>query len=324
MLRKKFELMALLVTGLVILASCGARSQNDKSNSQKTSTTIVKKNSKSSASSSSDKKKEMTPWNATKDQQLTSFINQWAPTMGQKYTKYDGKNPLETSTGVSYPDALSKETMNGATISIGWSHDGTGSYDYNVVAIYNYDQTEPPLPGRITYLFAFHNGQPIALVDTSRDGDPSVVETQNTSVKTNFAKIANVKSTSSVSSNSVAANSSAISFSDPRVIGVVLHQIVQPDDDLTKESNFGVYKVDDHYVTNNGTSAGSIPFQVDGNTVSYWVRDPNSQLTDAETDLDHGMIKKTISVSALKQQGYSTSTQQKGVQAIAARLTRPE
>lgn len=43
---------------------------------------------------------------------------------------------------------------------------------------------------QITYVFAFHDGQPVALVDQSRDGGPRLTETQNNEVKSNFAEIA--------------------------------------------------------------------------------------------------------------------------------------
>ncbi|MEK1315606.1 DUF4767 domain-containing protein [Limosilactobacillus fermentum] len=37
-----------------------------------------------------------------KDDQLESFINQWAPTMSQAYTKYNGKIALKTKLDVKY------------------------------------------------------------------------------------------------------------------------------------------------------------------------------------------------------------------------------
>lgn len=121
---------------------------------------------------------------------LTQFIDQWAPKMNQNYTKYDGKTSLETSTGTVYPDDLSKVTVNENKTTIGMSKDGNGENEYNVVAIYNYDGTIPPLPNHITYVFAFHNGQPVALVDQSRDGNPELKPTQNTDVQQNFEQIA--------------------------------------------------------------------------------------------------------------------------------------
>lgn len=70
--------------------------------------------------------------------------------------------------------------INGESTSICWSADGMG----------NYDGTQPPLPNHITYVFAFHDGQPVALVDQSRDGGPRLTETQSNEVKSNFAEIA--------------------------------------------------------------------------------------------------------------------------------------
>lgn len=79
-------------------------------------------------------------WNSDKDQQLAKFINQWAPTMKQAYTKYDGKHELKLATGVKYPSQLKATTVNGQHASIGWSPKGTGKYAYNVVALYNDNQ----------------------------------------------------------------------------------------------------------------------------------------------------------------------------------------
>lgn len=47
--------------------------------------------------------KQTTPWNSQKDDQLESFINQWAPTMSQAYTKYNGKTALKTKLDIKYP-----------------------------------------------------------------------------------------------------------------------------------------------------------------------------------------------------------------------------
>lgn len=136
------------------------------------------------------KQKQSGLWNTEKDQKLQSFISEWSKTMNQDYQKYDGTNELEVSTGMSYPSDLSSETVKGQQASIGWSKDGKGSYEYNVVAIYNHDGTVPPLPNRITYCFAFHNGKPVVLVDQSRDGGGDFEETQNAKLNAGFNEIA--------------------------------------------------------------------------------------------------------------------------------------
>lgn len=129
-------------------------------------------------------------WNTDKDDKLESFISQWSKTMNQDYQKYDGTNELKVSTGMSYPSDLANETVKGQQASIGWSKDGKGSYEYNVVAIYNHNGTLPPLPNRITYCFAFHNGKPVVLVDQSRDGGGDFEETQNVKLNSGFNEIA--------------------------------------------------------------------------------------------------------------------------------------
>lgn len=136
------------------------------------------------------KTKSSSLWNASKDEELEAFVNKWSKTMDQDYQKYDGVNDLKTSVGMSYPSDLSKETVKGQQASIGWSKDGKGDYEYNVVAIYNHDGDLPPLPNRITYCFAFHNGEPVVLVDQSRDGTGDFEETQNAQLNAGFNRIA--------------------------------------------------------------------------------------------------------------------------------------
>ena len=166
--------------------SAKAKSGSKTSGKAKASKQSSSASSKASASSS----QPATPWDGTKDAALASFIAFWEKTMGQSYTKFDGVHPLQTSVGIAYPTAFSEELVNGTPNQLAWRPDGTGDSSYNVVAIYNYDGTEPPMPNRITYFFAFHNGQPVVLVDQSRDGAPSAGETQNTALRTNFQRIA--------------------------------------------------------------------------------------------------------------------------------------
>lgn len=66
---------------------------------------------------------------------------------------------------------------------------GKGSYDYNVVALYNYDKPGN-VAGYITYAFAFHDGSPVALVDQSTNGVPDWTPTKNEDVASHFEDIA--------------------------------------------------------------------------------------------------------------------------------------
>ncbi|WP_179393906.1 DUF4767 domain-containing protein [Lacticaseibacillus absianus] len=195
------QLAAALVIGVTLLSGCGQRASEDatkssgattKQSARTKSTTSSKRSASSKATSASQAapRKQTTLWDQSKDEQLAQFITQWAPTMGQVYARYDGQHPLEVSTGVTYPTGLAQQLVSGQSGQIGMSTDGKGSNAYNIVAIYNYDQTEPPLPGRITYFFGFHNGQPVVLADQSRDGQPNAGPTQNTAIRDGFTRIA--------------------------------------------------------------------------------------------------------------------------------------
>lgn len=320
---KHVSLAATLAAVVLILSGCGGNSSSSSSQSSSKQTTTQTSNSKKS-SSENDKKSDAL-WNSSKDKKLQSFIEQWAPTMHQSYNKYDGKHELKVSTGPKYPADLNKVKVEGTNNSIGWSKDGNGQYDYNVVAIYNYDCTTPPTPNHITYFFAFSDGKPVALVDQSRDGTPDLQETQNTDVKDSFARIATgekaVSSNNSSSDNSSQASSSSSSnnknstslVQDPKKIGIMVRQLTMPGDDLTKEQNLGVYTASGYYWIGTGTSVSNVGFKIDGNTIHYYLKDVSSDKPTSEQDL----IEHTISLQDLQNQFYSTSQQKQLVDQVA-------
>lgn len=133
--------------------------------------------------------------------------------MKQAYTKYDGKHELKLATGVKYPSQLKATTVNGQHDSIGWSPKGTGKYAYNVVALYNDNQGGNQ---HITYAFAFHDGQPVALVDQSTNGTPNWTPTRNADVANGFSQIAAGKGANSGQAN----QASQTSTSDDSLNGV--------------------------------------------------------------------------------------------------------
>lgn len=191
MFRKKTLVTMGALAGIsLLLVGCGQSSPtNHSTQASESSSTATSKDDNAASSSSASSTTSSSLWNQKKDQKLSSFINEWAPTMGQSYTKYDGSNDLRTKSGMHYPSDLGQTTVNGSNSSIGWAPSGKGDYDYNVVALYNYDR-----PGNaathITYAFAFHDGQPVALVDQSTNGTPDWTPTKNADVANNFAKIA--------------------------------------------------------------------------------------------------------------------------------------
>lgn len=311
---KKILLTVMLFAGVLSLAACGGQSESTKTSSHKTTTTTVKSKKESKASPS---KKSTSLWNETKDTQLKTFIDQWAPTMKQSYTKYDGKNSLKVSTGMVYPDDLSKTTVEGNQASIGFSKNGDGKYTYNVVAIYNYDGTVPPLPNHITYFFAFQNGQPIVLVDQSRDGTPNLIETKNTQVKNAFANIvAGKKATVDSGSDTDSSQKSETNNSqvtDPKMIGVMVHQLAMPGDDVTKEAMLGVYSANGKYWIGIGTSVSNVGYTIDGDMVTYYTKDGST----GDSTATESLIAHTVSLNDLEKQYYSTDAQKQTVQSVA-------
>lgn len=189
MQRGRLLLLVFTILATGTLTACGRQNASQQNSQSETSQYQAQKNQNNNVPT--DSSQTATLWNQSKNQQLANFIHSWAPTMHQSYEAYDGTNELKTSVGTTYPADLSREQVNGQAGVMGWAPNGKGDYEYNVVAIYNYNGTKPPLPNRITYFFCFHHGKPVALVDQSRDGEPSAHPTVNQEVADNFERIAN-------------------------------------------------------------------------------------------------------------------------------------
>ncbi|WP_125707632.1 Lreu_0056 family protein [Companilactobacillus zhongbaensis] len=311
MKHRKLFLLTIFFTVVLVLTGCGGQNNSD-SKSPQTATSKISKSKKSSDTSSKNtsEKKSSTLWNDKKDKQLESFINQWAPTMGQSYDKYDGTNPIKSTNGAVYPDDLSKENVNNSNASIGWSKNGEGNYDYNVVAIYDYDSGTTVQ--RITYLFAFHDGQPVALVDQSTNGPLQAAPTKNTDVASNFESIANgtynggSSSRSSSSSKSNSSSSEAI-VHDPVIIGLLLK--LRSGDDISREPLLGAGKIGDHYGVGNGSGSSTITYKLDGDNVIYYTRD----YSHGDSMATAPRIPHTLSIRSLMDNYYSTPSQKQMV-----------
>lgn len=227
-MRKKWGLGITALMGILLLGGCGSQSSQSSTNKQaadkglQTSQTASQSSkisqTQSTKSSSSSQTQSKALWDSKRDAQLTAFIKQWEQTMGQSYDKYDGKTPLETLSG-TFPADLGNESVDGQTNVLGWSPDGSGNNTYNVVAIYNYVGTEPPLPNHIAYFFAFHDGQPVVIADQSRDGGPRATFTKNTDLKSNFEKIA--ANGSSTTSNKTSSNTAVEPITLQEAIGLI-------------------------------------------------------------------------------------------------------
>lgn len=330
---KTSRVMAVLLLGTLFLTGCSSNANN--SASKKTTTTAVS-HKKSSAKKTSAVKESKGLWNSDKDAKLKDFIDQWAPTMNQSYVKYDGKHALKTSAGTAYPTDLKHVTVNSSNASIGWNKTGNGKYEYNVVAIYNYNETASSAK-HITYFFAFHNGQPVALVDQSTNGTPDLLPTQNAEVASGFENIVNGQ-TAEVSDETATSNSntsdgdkdnsskssSTQSISDPKIVGIMLYEMrgnfeITGDTYLQLESSNN--SSDGRYYVSTKVQSSNLPFTVEGNTAHYWTRLYNG--VDTRPDGTIGTspeTEHTISIEDLAAKYYSTNDQKKTIDQLAAQM----
>ena len=330
---KTSRVMAVLLLGTLFLTGCSSNANN--SASKKTTTTAVS-HKKSSVKKTSTVKESKGLWNSDKDAKLKDFIDQWAPTMNQSYVKYNGKHALKTSAGTAYPTDLKHVTVNSSNASIGWNKTGNGKYEYNVVAIYNYNETASSAK-HITYFFAFHNGQPVALVDQSTNGTPDLLPTQNAEVASGFENIVNGQ-TAEVSDETATSNSntsdgdkdnsskssSTQSISDSKIVGIMLYEM-RGNFEITgdEQLQLGTPEIsrDGRYYVSPG-KASNLPFNIDGNTVHYWTRLYNGN--DVRPDGTNGPppeTEHTISTADLAAKYYSTADQKQTVDQVAAQMT---
>ena len=115
-------------------------------------------------------------WDNDKAQQLQKVMDQYAAENDLKILKFDGTHSLNTA-GPNYAD-LSKYYVNGQKVTVEMSNDGQGNSDYNIVALYNHNlRNANASEFHDTYIFAFHNGQPVLLLDRTTNGDKIQTQT---------------------------------------------------------------------------------------------------------------------------------------------------
>lgn len=306
MKHKSLYLLGSVAMLSLMLAGCGKSSPTNHS-------TQTQSNSTTQTTGQNSSKQSSQLWNKSKDQQLSDFINQWAPTMGQSYTKYDGKTDIRTKAGMHYPSEFDKTTVNGTNDSIGWAPSGKGSYDYNVVAIYN-DNLADNAATHITYAFAFHDGQPVALVDESTNGTANWTPTKNADVSSNFARIANGSGSSTKSQSSSSNSNSQSSSVDDKTVGVLVALLQNPNwfkeylnsGDMyygANSDNSG--EVNGYsYVTSNGDPESYIYFKRDGDniTIKQWTTSGDETVAEGHFET------KTISLKRLENDYYSNAS----------------
>ncbi|MCP8854923.1 DUF4767 domain-containing protein [Latilactobacillus sakei] len=210
MMKKSYSLI-LTVAVVSLLGACSAKGeQTTKSTSTSTShskkvtsvtssqkqvrkeTTSSVSRTKQQAQSQSQTKQAKALWDSNKKQDLATFMSSWGTTMGQTYQSYDLTRDTDYA-GIHFPSKLAQTDLavDDTPVTAAWSTDGTGSADYNVVAIYC--DVDGGTVGGHLYLFTFHNGQPVVLITSQNRGTPDnrlhFSVTANTDLKTGFANI---------------------------------------------------------------------------------------------------------------------------------------
>lgn len=183
--------LALAVAGFSTGCSVNVSKDGNSLEINKKSERTVKKStptSKKTASQSSNQ--ETQRWDDRKAATLDQKMQDYAKQRKVSLTKYDGKHALKVSGGRLYPDTFKNDSfyLNGQKISIGWSPQGEHKYDYDVMSIYNHDIDNQ---GRHeTFLFCIHDNKPIALVDTTRDGNHiNLVVSKDKALNDNFNQV---------------------------------------------------------------------------------------------------------------------------------------
>lgn len=187
-MKKITIISSVILSLLLILTGCGSNSSKKSNVTSKVK--VVKQSSSKEKQKSVTKKKSGVLWNSDKDSRLEDFMKQWGEAMDQTYTKYDGTNNIQTASGMNYPQDFDSATVDGHDVSMAWNKKGTGKNDYNVVAIYNYNNSSS---SSITYAFTLADGEPIVLVN--EDSGNNWSETKNKSLKENFVNIFDGKAT---------------------------------------------------------------------------------------------------------------------------------
>ncbi|KRL66880.1 Lreu_0056 family protein [Companilactobacillus versmoldensis] len=315
MKKKGLTTALLLVFSVFVLAGCDSQ-KNDHSSTQQT-----------------DSQSTKPLWNYKKDNRLESYMNGFAASQNEKFNKYDGKTPIETSTNATYPKDFSKTKISGSKDTIGWDEQGLSKNDYTVVAIYDSGSANTPL----TYFFAFHDRRPVVLVcDTAAD-KPQLELATDDSFKTVFTKIIKNKSVKNPASGS---NESSLQTTetdegttdqnkstdskdtydttDPKMIGAMIYMMSGHDDITMAPQNFSLYvkKGTRYTIYEDNAVISDIDFQLQGKTVHYWTRDPDSSdVMATETQKE-----STISLSDLVSKYYSTPEQKQIVQDCADKI----
>lgn len=330
----KKKSLTLLITALALTSLAGC--QNNKKNttvSKQTGVGQVKTNKSGSDTDSnenndSNSNTNSSTWDSEKQEKLDDFFDDWSDTMDQDYDKYEGSGQIKTAAGEEFPKEFDRVTLNGQKVSLAYEPDGKGDSDYNVVAIYNYDKDEGA--SHITYFFAFHNGQPVVLVDETTNGDEvQVKETANKDLINGFNAIAAGKNASMTDSGETDSDEDTDADNseneDPKLIGTFIG-LLKAGDWFKENVNHGHM----YFSENSGTGKkkGFDCITTGGAPDSYyWFKQEGDEVIVKYSDTSNGHCvadgfykTEKYSVDRLKQDYYVNSGQKQEVNGYVKKI----
>lgn len=286
--RKYWYIVGLVIVVFAIGGIALALHHQKKISTSSNSTSTVTSSSKSNSSKSNNL------WDSSKNSQLKTFINSWAPKMNQSYAQLIKNNYSNKQ--------FSNNTVNGSSTSLGWSNDGSGKYDYNVVAMYNYNKQGTAASTtigtqHITYAFAFHDDSPIALVSETSSGKMNWTETKNSDVKSAFTSIATSNTSQTNSNINSSSNNDSNAQPSQAAIAVMAYMKAKG---ITDASTIGTLKETSEDGYNYIGVNGYIKYSINGDSV-----------------MADGQI---YSLRELENELYKTSAQQQAVNNAANRI----
>lgn len=294
---KKILMSLALIFSITTLVGCNNTDKDTKSNKESHPTKVIKKNNPINKTKKDDTKTRPL-WTSEKNEQLSTFMNEFGSKMQQAYT--EAKPGHDTNyAGLHYPSDFSKDniTIDGVRKNVDWSNNGTGSADVNVVDIY-VNNDEATMGGHI-YLFALVDKQPVVYhTDQNQDtGDhlTHFTTTENAELKDRFKaivtgeKVKTTEESSKVSSGAIAA-------------------MVAQKADYANSPNLGYSVTGNRYVVNQGSSPMSIQFEVNGDIISVL---PESRV----------IPNVKYSISELVKEYYTGSNSKSKTNEIVSRMT---
>ena len=138
-------------------------------------------------------------WDSAMAAALDQYMAVFSRTMNQQYASYT-PGASGSFYGLSVPDAILSgqekfvvgDKVGDPVGTIAWSKDGSGTAEYNLVAVYS-DLATAQYMDEHLYFFVFHGDQATAMVTEQNQGMPDnglhFHPTINEDLKTNFARI---------------------------------------------------------------------------------------------------------------------------------------